>query len=128
MGCDLRLESENDSQLDELPDPRGYVGVVVELAAASKTMCLRFIDPYGDTTFNRVQVPVLIEELLATRELVTDEAIAQLAQRRYGAAWRDEAVSRALSSQAVRAHVEQMLKLARRCHDNVHTYLKFYGD
>ena len=25
--------------------------------------CLRFIDPYGDTTFNQLQLPVLVAEL-----------------------------------------------------------------
>ena len=28
-----------------------------------KTSCLRFIDPYGDTVFNQLQIPLLIEEI-----------------------------------------------------------------
>jgi len=28
-----------------------------------RTFCLQFIDPYGDTTFNYIQIPVLLSEL-----------------------------------------------------------------
>ena len=28
-----------------------------------KSVCLRFIDPYGDATFNQLQLPLLLREL-----------------------------------------------------------------
>jgi len=31
--------------------------------APAASMCLRFIDPYGDTVFNQRQIPVLLDEL-----------------------------------------------------------------
>lgn len=42
--------------------------VVGELLAGPippDSCCLRFIDPYGDTTFNQLQLPVLVAELRA---------------------------------------------------------------
>ena len=43
------------------------------------TRCLRFIDPYGDTTFNQSQLPVLIEELRDLRDRVAEtEAVEVL--------------------------------------------------
>ncbi len=53
-------------------DERGQVlarydreGVPVEIVhhASSRSACLRFIDPYGDTVLNQLQLPVLIAEL-----------------------------------------------------------------
>jgi hypothetical protein len=40
--------------------PWGYINHPQELDG---TCCLRFIDEYGDTTFNQWQIPVLIQEL-----------------------------------------------------------------
>lgn len=36
------------------------------------TVCLRFIDPQGDTIFNQRQIPVLIEELESLGSFVGD--------------------------------------------------------
>jgi hypothetical protein len=47
-------------------------GALVERAAPS-TVCLRFIDPYGDTIFNRYQVPILVQELEALAQQVDVE-------------------------------------------------------
>jgi hypothetical protein len=128
MGCDLHLEDERGAQLADLPDPRDYVGWAVGLASASPTVCLRFIDPYGDTVFNRGQAPVLIQELVMARDLVTESAIAKLAEARFGTTWQHDAQLRQLSASAVKAHIDKMLDLARRCEAEPHLYLKFYGD
>jgi hypothetical protein len=68
----------------------------------SRTVCLRFLDPYGDTMFNQVQLPVLAEEL----ELVASKA----------------------KDKDVRAHLLEVAGLARRAMKQVHTYLWFSGD
>ncbi|HEX9053772.1 MAG TPA: hypothetical protein VF830_02605 [Gemmatimonadales bacterium] len=65
------------------------------------TVCLRFIDPYGDTIFNQWQLPTLIRELEALAATGPEE---------------DAHVVRAL------------LPFLRRAQSKVHTYIKFIGD
>ncbi len=138
MGVNLYMEDERGTQLAELLDPQGYVGCIVSLAGHEKTACLRFIDPYGDTVFNQLQIPVLIRELEAGRDLVTDERVTELAQHALESAraakWAAtviqsiESSNRRLAASEIRAHLERVLDLARRAQQEVHTYLKFYGD
>jgi hypothetical protein len=59
---------------------------------------LRYLDPYGDTIFNRYQIDDLIVDLEKLAELITDIRISQI------------------------------ISLAKRCKDEVHTYLSFNGD
>jgi hypothetical protein len=59
---------------------------------------LRLIDPYGDTVFSRYQMVAVVPEL----ETLVNE----------------------LSS----PEIEAVLALARRCADEVHTYITFVGD
>lgn len=66
------------------------------------TVCLRFIDPYGDTTFNQLQLPVLIEELRALESAAPDTEAKQV-----------------LSDLV--AHVQTASQ-------SVHTYVTFIGD
>jgi len=56
----LRVD-ENGRAQEEFAD----AALLAELLerAANTNHCLRFIDPYGDTTFNRLQLPVLAQEL-----------------------------------------------------------------
>ena len=69
--------------------------------AASDSACLRFIDPYGDTTFNLSQIEVLEREL-ESLQLGDD---AELAQQR-----------------------DALLAFIQRMPDRLHRYLKFIGD
>jgi len=68
----------------------------------TNTVCLRFIDPWGDTVFNQSQIPVLLSELKA--ELTRQD---------------DQRASEYLKS------VIQLVELAV---DQTHTYIKFIGD
>lgn len=75
------------------------------LAAASlrESVCLRFIDRYGDTVFNSLQMPVLLEEL--------------------------EVLQRAASTAAARAHLVHLIDLVSEALANgPHTFVKFVGD
>jgi hypothetical protein len=44
---------------------------------ARATCCLRFIDQYGDTTFNQLQLPVLIDEFATLRSATQDPQLRQ---------------------------------------------------
>ena len=68
------------------------------------TLCLRFIDPYGDTKFNQLQIPVLISELeslLALEHCQTHKKLGEF---------------------------EEVIAFIRKARKQVHTYVKFYGD
>jgi hypothetical protein len=66
------------------------------------TCCLRFIDPYGDTTFNQSQLLVLVHELQDLR-------------------------NRAGTSTDVEA-LDDLLRFLQSAVGRVHTYVKFVGD
>ncbi|HEX5052840.1 MAG TPA: hypothetical protein VFZ65_13770 [Planctomycetota bacterium] len=66
------------------------------------TVCLRFLDPFGDTTFNQLQIVVLVEEL--------------------------QGIVSAQPEPEVRDHLRRILDLAIRARGQAHTYLKFFGD
>ncbi len=66
-----------------------------------ETICLRFIDQWGDTTFNQRQLPILIEEL--------------------------EAFARGLED-GQRVVVETLVRFVRSARAEVHTYIKFIGE
>ena len=102
MGVDLRWEDEHGKQIGEVPDPQMCVSHLVLSIDLVGTICLRFIDPYGDTTFNQLQIPILIEELKYIVKKVSDNRIKD--------------------------HLSQVIRLAEKSRGEIHTYLKFYGD
>jgi hypothetical protein len=65
-------------------------------------ICLRFIDPYGDTVFNCLQIPVVLEEL--------------------------DTVERASDDPQVKATIKKIKELAQTCQKEPHQYLRFIGD
>jgi hypothetical protein len=102
MGVDLKWENENGRPIDEILDPQMCISHLVLKTDLTGTTCLRFIDPYGDTTFNQLQIPILIEELKSVLQKVQDKEIGD--------------------------HLRRMIDLAEKSNGEVHTYLKFYGD
>ena len=102
MGIDARIESETGEAIEVLYDLDDLVILLLPEFNDKTSICLRFIDPYGDTTFNQAQLPVVIQEL----SLAIDKA----------------------SSSNVIAHGQKLLELAENANGQVHTYLKFVGD
>jgi hypothetical protein len=64
--------------------------------------CLRFVDPYGDTVFNRLQVGPLLEDL----HLIRDSS----EMHQYEAA------------------IRKIEELIERCQKEPHLYIRFVGD
>ena len=134
MGIKVRWEAESGRQLEELLDPQNYLGFALQLPI-DKTICLRFIDPYGDTIFNQKQIPVLINELQFVLEQVSAESVAvwidvlkaqskmfDLPPKVIGTRTKN------ISASAISGHIRQILELANRSMGKTHTYLKFYGE
>lgn len=72
MGIDARIEMELERCAAELFDPHNQVNWLLRLAILDSTRCLQFIGPYGDTVFNRLQIPVLQSECSALASRLTE--------------------------------------------------------
>jgi hypothetical protein len=102
MGVDLTWENENGGPIEEILDPQMCMSHLVLNTDLTGTTCLRFIDPYGDTIFNQLQIPILIDELQSILGKVQDDQI--------------------------RDHLQRAIELAEKSRGEIHTYLKFHGD
>lgn len=103
MGFIIELQNEFGNRIGGVDDPGGLLDKLLpEPGTGDDYPFLRSIDPYADTTFNGLQM---------RRFLIEWTAVSQ------NATTADE--------QALTSAVES---LARRCRDEVHTYLKFIGD
>ncbi len=102
MPLSIRWEDERGKVLEELLPDRGASLNAVVAKAPDNSVCLRFIDPYGDTVFNRIQLPLLISELQRARQ--------------------------DLPGGASPTHLDSVLALVRKAEDEVHTYVRFLGD
>jgi len=101
MGIDVRLETEAGDEIETLLDFEDSLQKILSECDPTVSATLRFIDPYGNTGFNRLQMPSLIAEIERARGRLKDETADKFA--------------------------EGILRLALRCQDEVSTYLKFYG-
>jgi hypothetical protein len=137
MSINAKLETRHEQCLIEVPDPLGSVNVLLSLANLEATVCLKFIDPYGDTVFNTLQLPVLILELEAVAPLVTDTnlrtAKAQYMNRAsaWPAAARESAhrYAESLSVDELRGHLDSLAELVRKgLNRGPHHYCRFVGD
>ena len=131
MPLTLQLTSESGEVIDEFLC--GWVfDFILNAGDLSKTTCLRFLDPYGDTVFNRLQAPVLIEEIQAAAALVADVSITQ----QHKAYLTSRGISPSgphpddpsPSSADVRDCTAAIIDLARRCEKELDSYLMFVGD
>lgn len=101
MGLTIRLEGENGNEIESFEDKDLFQTIIPDYNDKN-SYCLRFIDLYGDTTFNNLQAPNLIDEL----EQKLDDSI----------------------SIDLKDLILNIIRLANRCRNEVHLYLKFYGD
>lgn len=104
MGIDVAWVNERHEHIQEVFDPHECL---TRLATSTwplteKSICLRFVDPWGDTVFNQAQIPQLLVELRNERIMQKDAEI--------------------------RAHLEKVAHLVERAVGETHTYVKFIGD
>ncbi|HVA19742.1 MAG TPA: hypothetical protein VMU55_06190 [Solirubrobacteraceae bacterium] len=101
MGWTVRLVSENGATLAETASTDdGALARAQEFADTYPR--LAEVDPYGDTTFNGLQIPALLEEL--TRLMEETDTPSQLQ-------W-----------------LFDLRDVAERCRATPHAYLKLLGD
>jgi len=102
MGIDLFWEDERGKSLGTVTDEKNLFARLLVNSKLDGTVCLRFIDRYGDTVFNQLQIPSLIGEIEHLFASVKDYPTQQ--------------------------QIEAILTLAGKSRGETHTYLKFYGD
>ena len=131
MPLTLQLTSETGDILDEFLC--GWVfDFILDTGDFSHTVCLRFLDPDGDTVFNRLQAPFLIKEIQEAAALVADISVTQqhktyLASRGISPAG-PHPDDPGPSSADVRECTNAIIDLARRCEREANTYLMFVGE
>src|SRR6266581_638932 len=101
MGLTISLISENGNVHDTITDERNSLHKILPAPDDASYCCLRFIDWYGDTVFNRIQMETVLDEL----ERITQGHQAEDATL-----------------------ISAIKKLAMRCLSEPHLYLKFCGD
>jgi hypothetical protein len=102
MGIDVRVETESGEVQDEVLDDRNLTEKLLPDREDGSSPCLRFVDPFGDTLFNQIQIPLVVKEL--------------------------ETRLRATTKPEVKAHCEAILKVVSETVGEEHTYVRFSGE
>jgi hypothetical protein len=103
MGINAVWRAESGEDMGRVLDPQMLLSSITsDPAGLSRTLCLRFLDPYGNAVFNQEQLPILAEELEGLAAVTRDKA--------------------------VREHLAAVAALARKAIGEIHTYLWFIGD
>ena len=98
MAIDVELQDERGQTLARYDGPAVTRALVQRADPAS--VCVRFIDPYGNTTFNQLQLSILVRELEALESRTRDG-----------------------QAQVIRA----LLAFLHQASDRIHTYVTFIG-
>ena len=104
MGIEVATVNETHTTIDQVID---NLDVIARLARTrwpklTESLCLRFVEPWGDAVFNQTQLPFLLAELRSEVRLATDEKF--------------------------REHLQQVVTLVESAQDQTHVYVKFIGD
>lgn len=102
MGFNIELQDELGGRIDGVDDPQNLLKTLLPITGDDAYPFLGSLDPYGDTSFNGLQM----QRFLTEWATVSDKA-------------------KTGEEQALIAAVES---LAQRCRDGLHVYLKFIGD
>ena len=92
------LENERRESLESLSDEFSFESIHSETIQNSFIL-LKYLDPYGDTFFNSLQMQDLIFDLQKLKDLEKENPL-----------------------------IKDIIILAERCKVQPHTYLSFYGD
>jgi len=98
----IRLEDDRGLSIDAVEDTSGVVDDLIVPMSRQRNGQLQYIDPYGTTVFNCVQADALMSEIEDARKIAKSPAAGTL--------------------------ITSIERLARRCCDESHLFLKFYGD
>ncbi len=134
MPIEVYLQDERGKTLATLDSPSWLTQWMLRCGNLASTACLRFIDPYGNTVFNRAQIHELIGELNALETDLSDEMV----ERAY-AAWLARCERASPGSRAAQVypkptriaicdHINSLRQFAIEGGKTPHHYLRFVGD
>jgi len=98
----IKLEGEDREAVEEVRGDPHVVDMLLPDVSDVSFQCLRFVDPYGETVFNRLQMTQFLPEWDRLRGRATT-----LDQKRL---------------------FQDVRRLAERCSNEPHLYLRFSGD
>lgn len=98
MAWTIILEDENKEQLHAVSEELDFDALKNE-SKKQLFKLLKYLDPYGDTTFNTTQIDDLLDDL---NVLISQDGDKDL--------------------------IDEIIALATKCKNEPHTYLTFYGD
>ena len=102
MGLEVVVEDERGRRLASVEDPTKILRRFLPPPDDCSFACLRYVDLYGDTMFNRLQMPDVVKELRRVLEEAPVEGEKEL--------------------------LDRIIGLAVQCQSAPHLYLRFYGD
>ncbi len=102
MGITIVLQDKNSNHIEVAHDEKNLLRKLLPSFDDTSYQCLRFIDLYGDTIFNRLQMKTVLSEL--------------------------ERISSCATSVEEEDLLGRIENLAKQCKNKPHLYLKFYGD
>ncbi len=113
----LVWQDERGKEIDSCNDVKGRFALALWVANTKQTTCLQYIDPYGDTYFNVIQVPKLIEEL---QDL--NSTFKKLKKKTIESNYGD------VSVEDICQQISSYIKFSKKAVVEHHTYLRFVGD
>ena len=102
MGFGIELQDEWGGKIEGVYDPKNLLDRLLPEINLDSSPMLSSLDPYGDTTFNSLQMRRFLQEWVGVG-----------------------AKAQSLEEKELVSKIES---LARRCRSEVHVYLKFIGD
>ncbi len=102
MAMTIRLQDEFGNAIDEVHDRTGIIEMLLPSNKNESYYCLRFVDPYGDTYFNRSQM----EQFLVEWDRVFEGKI----------------------NTETKGLFDRVKVFAEQCAKEPHLYIKFVGD
>jgi hypothetical protein len=105
MGIEVAMTTERGEPIQQVFDAQQVLTALAmgPWQSMSSSVCVRFIDPWGDAVFNQAQLPYLLSELRQSMAAATDPR--------------------------VREHLEEVCRLVEQAqNEGMHTYVKFIGD
>lgn len=97
----INLEDENGAVIDSIED-NGILHQYIPAIDDKKYYCIKYINPWGDTVFNYLQMNDFIAEIIEIKNNSQSKDLENL--------------------------VNNIVHMAERCKEIGHAYLKFIGD
>ena len=96
------LQDETGETIESVTDVHGILDGLMPFDERDTFPTIGYIDPYGDTTFNRIQMEPFLAEWRSLHARCADSAVAEM--------------------------LKKVEHLATQCLNEPHWYLKFEGD